>query len=58
MDGKKEVGIGGINKEEYSTHLEMLERRIRNKFYRPKPARKSRDTERRWEDKTAKQILL
>ncbi len=44
MDGKKAVGIGGVTKEEYSTHLEenleMLERRIKNKSYKPKPARK------------------
>ena len=44
MDGKKAVGIDGETKEEYSVHLEenleMLERRIKNKSYKPKPARK------------------
>ena len=44
MDGKKAVGIDGITKEEYSTHLEenleMPERRIKNKSYKPKLARK------------------
>lgn len=44
IDGKKAVGIDGITKEEYSTHLEenleVLERRIKNRSYKPKPARK------------------
>ncbi len=44
MEGKKAVGIDGMTKAEYSTHLEeyleMLERRIKNKSYKPKPARK------------------
>lgn len=44
MDGKKAVGINGISKEEYGVHLEekleLLERRIKNKSYKPKPARK------------------
>lgn len=44
MDGKKAVGIDGISKEEYGAHLEenleLLEGRIKNKAYKPKPARK------------------
>ena len=44
MDGKKAVGIDGITKEEYSAHLEenlkLLEGRIKNKSYKPRPARK------------------
>ena len=44
MDGKKAVGIDGISKEEYGAHLEekleLLEERIKNKSYKPKPARK------------------
>lgn len=44
MDGKKAVGIDGVTKEEYSSHLEenlkLLEGRIKNKSYKPKPARK------------------
>lgn len=38
------VGIDGITKEEYSAHLEenlkLLEGRIKNKSYKPRPARK------------------
>lgn len=44
MDGKKAVGIDGVTKEEYSAYLEenleVLERRIKSKSYKPKPARK------------------
>ena len=44
MDGKKAVRIDGETKAEYSVHLEenleMLERRIKDKSYKPKPARK------------------
>lgn len=44
MGGKKAVGIDGITKEEYSAHLEenlkLLEGRIKNKSYKPRPARK------------------
>ena len=44
MDEKKAVGIDGITKEEYSAHLEenlkLLEGRIKNKSYKPRPARK------------------
>ncbi len=44
MDGKKAVGIDGITKEDYGAqleeNLEMLEKRIRNKSYKPKPARR------------------
>lgn len=44
MDGRKAVGIDGITKEEYSAHLEenlkLLEGRIKNKSYKPRPARK------------------
>lgn len=44
MDGKKAVGIDGITKEEYEAeleeNLENLERRLKQKAYRPKPARR------------------
>jgi len=44
MDGKKAAGIDGVTKEEYGLHLEenleLLEGRIKNKSYKPKPARK------------------
>lgn len=44
IDGKKAVGIDGVTNEEYSSHLEenleLLEEQIKNKSYKPKPARK------------------
>lgn len=44
MDGNKAVGIDGITKAEYSIFLETnlgeLLKRIRNKTYHPKPARR------------------
>lgn len=44
MDGSKAVGIDGITKEEYGTNLEEnlndLVRRLKQKAYKPKPARR------------------
>ena len=44
MDGSKAVGIDGITKEEYGANLEEnledLVRRLKQKAYRPKPARR------------------
>lgn len=44
MDGTKAVGIDGITKEEYNRNLEenleSLVGRLKNKSYKPKPARK------------------
>ena len=44
MDGKKAVGIDGITKEEYEKelegNLENLERQLKQKAYKPKPARR------------------
>ena len=44
MDGKKAVGIDGVTKEEYGANLEenlnALVERLREKSYRPQPARK------------------
>ena len=44
MDGKKAVGIDGVTKDMYGEHLEEnlkeLVNRLKNKSYRPKPARK------------------
>lgn len=44
MDGKKAVGIDGVTKDEYGLHLEenleLLEKRIKSKSYKPRPARK------------------
>lgn len=41
MDGKKAVGIDGITKEEYEAELEEnLEKRLKQKAYKPKPARR------------------
>lgn len=44
MDRKKAGRIDGITKKEYSVHLEenleLLEGRIKNKSYKPSPARK------------------
>lgn len=44
MDGKKAVGIDGVTKEEYEKNLEEnltnLEERLKNKSYKPKPARR------------------
>lgn len=44
MDGRKAVGIDGISKEEYNSNLDnnlkQLVEKIKNKSYRPKPARK------------------
>lgn len=43
MDGKKAVGIDGVTKEEYEENLEQnlteLAERLRNKSYKPQPAR-------------------
>lgn len=44
MDGRKAVGIDGISKEEYNSNLDnnlkQLVEKLKNKSYRPKPARK------------------
>lgn len=44
MDGGKAVGIDGITKEEYGADLEEnlndLVRRLKQKAYKPKPARR------------------
>ncbi|XME01523.1 hypothetical protein QYZ88_012520 [Lachnospiraceae bacterium C1.1] len=44
MDGKKAVGIDGVTKEIYDSelddNLDTLVYRLRNKSYRPKPARR------------------
>ena len=44
MDGKKAVGIDGVTKEEYEKNLEEnltnLVERLKNRSYRPKPARR------------------
>lgn len=44
MDGRKAVGIDGISKADYDRNLDEnlrnLEQRLKNKSYRPKPARK------------------
>lgn len=44
MDGKKAVGTDGITKEDYETeleeNLERLERQLKQKAYKPRPARR------------------
>jgi retron-type reverse transcriptase len=44
MDGKKAVGIDGVTKEMYAEHLEEnlhdLVIRLKNKSYKPQPARR------------------
>ena len=44
MDGRKAVGIDGISKEEYNSNLDnnlkQLVEKLKNKSYRPRPARK------------------
>ena len=44
MDGSKAVGIDGMSKDEYDCNLDDnlkgLVERLRNKSYRPKPARR------------------
>lgn len=44
MDGNKAVGIDGISKEDYDRNLEEnlreLDRRLKNRSYRPKPAKR------------------
>ena len=44
MDGKKAVGIDGITKEDYEAkleeNLENLVRKLKQKAYKPKPARR------------------
>ena len=44
MDGRKAVGIDGISKEEYNSNLDnnlkQLVEKLKNKSYRPKPARR------------------
>lgn len=62
MDGKKAVGTDGITKEEYGArleeNLEELEEKLKKKAYKPKPAKKSGDTERKRKDTAAQYLLL
>ena len=48
MDGTKAVGVDGITKEEYEKNLEDnlkdLQERLKRKAYKPKPARRLRQT--------------
>ncbi len=53
MDGKKKaVRVDGISKKEYNSNLDnnlkQLVEKLKNKSYRPKPARKSGNTKREW----------
>lgn len=40
MDGKKAVGVDGVTKAGYEKNLEELIKRMKQKAYKPKPARR------------------